>query len=222
MRIKTDTNAGYEQMSDIDFQDSTVYSLYKEKIWLESRIQLAGSDSMSLVVNIKDSLLQLELKGVVIKSVKMLNFKTDVYFTNPNALFYFPMLGSVSESILIESSIQKVPLIIKKAPKDPNEYNSQKSNPDSLLMDEDVNWTLYLNNGIVLKIEGLDNTKSTDYQRNKFWRKWELSKIKRDLSRTILFKLPDYQPSIHIVITETEAKALYRAIPLQPATYIKF
>lgn len=198
-----------------DKVDSAYFELYKEKAWLETRFQITKTDSISLSVNLKDSVLQLELKGVVLKSSKMTDFEADqfLYQLTPGA--YHHLFGTQAQGESDFSTITKEPLIIKKAPKDTSEVQVAAVADTSKI--EAVHWMLALDNGIIIKIEGTDQYSQSDkWIGQKFWFKQDLKKIRKDLVQTIQFKTPVYQPEIRIVISESDAKAIYRALPAHP------
>jgi len=202
--------------------DSTYFSLYKEKNWLETRLQIAKTDSISFSVNLKDSLLHLELKGVILKTSKIQNLKADPIFEHlsPGAYHHFFGEQATGESTL--ATIAKVPLVVKKAPKDSTEYANQQHVADSVKT-EPVHWLLTLDNDIVLKIEGTDSYSGSDWWGGKkFWWRQDFAQLKEDLSRTIHFKVPDYKPEIRLVVSEADAKAIYRALPQKPLVCIRF
>ncbi len=207
--------------SGMDIRDTALFNLYKEKTWLESRLKVAAEDSISLSVNLRDSVLQLELKGVVLKTSKIASFKADQFFMKLQPDLYHHLFGSVASGESALATIEKVPLTIKKAPKDSAEFASQNHAMDTLNA-EDVHWLLELNNGIVLKIEGVGNPEEKSRLRNKFWRHLDQKKVVDDLKKTLRFEVPEYQPSIALIVSEADARAIYRALPNKPSVCIRF
>ena len=207
--------AGDEKM------DMAYLRLYKEKDWLETRSQIAKTDSISLSVDLLDSTLQIELKGVVLKKSKILDFKADrfLYRLNPGA--YHHLLGKQSKADTVVSSIPKEPLIIKKAPKDTADIAAGTTMVDTLKT-EVVHWVLKLDNQIILKIEGVDPDSRSDWWGGqKFWMLQNMKQTGHELSQVIVFKTPEYFPEIRIVVPEADAKAFYRALPVHPLICIR-
>jgi len=202
--------------------DSTWFMHYKDKTWLETRYQISRTDSISLSVNLGDSTLQLELKGVVLKRSKILDFRADQIFSHLNEGAYHHFFGvqAVAESAL--STIEKEPLIVKNAPKDTIEYAEQEHVIGSA-KSEVVHWLLQLDNGIVLKIEGADKLSNDGgWMGRKFWWKQDFMQLKKDIQKTLFFEIPDYKPEIAMVISEADAKAIFRALPTSPLICIRF
>jgi hypothetical protein len=199
--------------------DSETFSLYKDKTWLESRFQLTKSDSISLSVNLKDSVLQLELKGVVLQSSKMIDFRLDELFKHFNMGAYHHYFAEQATGKSVLATIAKEPLIVQKAPRDSMEYASRQHPVDSTKQ-EAVHWLVNLDNGITLKIEGVGTNKGVQKGRL-FWWKLKLQQLMSDLKKTFFFKVPEYKPEINIMVDEVDAKAIYRALPVCPQICIR-
>ncbi len=201
-------------------KDTAWLRLYKEKDWLETRLQIARTDSISLSVDLLDSTLQIELKGVVLKKSKMLDFKADRFLYQLNPAAYHHLLGKQAKADTVVSSIPKEPLIIKKAPKDTADVQDAATIDTAKI--EIVHWIINLDNHVVLQIEGVDPASKSDWWAGqKFWMSQNLKQTAQNLEKTILFKAPEYFPEIRIVIPEADAKALYRALPVRPLVCIR-
>lgn len=216
--IAASTNKNTDQ-TDLNTKDSTWLELYRQKNWLESRLKMSQSDSIYLSINLRDSALQLELKGVVLKSSPIVQIKYDRFFDALPASAYHHYFGQETVGNQSLATIDKIPLTIKQAPRDSAEFAAQNTITDTI-KNEEINWMLTLDNGILLKIKGIDDD-DQKLPSSSFWRQQKLKQIVRDLSNTILFKLPNYQPSIELLVGEEDAKAIYRAIPVQPMVCIR-
>jgi len=202
-------------------KDTAWLRLYKEKDWLETRLQIARTDSISMSVDLLDSTLQIELKGVVLKKSKMLDFKADRFLYRLNPAAYHHLLGKQAKADRVVSSIPKEPLIIKKAPKDTADVQDGTATVDTTKT-EVVHWVLNLDNKVVIKIEGVDPGSGSDWwEGQKFWMFQDLKQTATELGKTVLFKSPEYFPEIRIIIPEADAKALYRALPVSPLVCIR-
>ena len=221
-QLVTNVSTASDTQANLDaITDTSWISLYKEKTWLESRLRVAKTDSISLSINLKDSLMQLELKGVVLKSSKIVDYHADRFFSLMNSTAYHHYFGTEVTGESAESTIQKVPIVLKKAPKDSLEYASQSTTPDSTKTEE-VHWVLELSNGNILQIEGASDSGKQKKWKNGFWMKQNFKRITSDLSQTIRFEVPEYKPTISIIIAEPDAKAIYRALPEKPSVCIRF
>lgn len=213
------------ELKDVDVpfyevKDSAWLSAFKDRNWIDCRLQTSKTDSISLSVNLKDSILQLELKGVVIKTTPIIDFKADRFFQELNPVAYHHYLGEATTCTDMQATIEKVPLIVKKAPKDTLEYASHSHVIDTLKK-EDVHWLIMLQNGIELRVEGTETNNNLNTWQNSFWVKQNYIQIKKDLARTLKFQVPEYHPTIQLVITQTDAKTIYRALPNQPKVCVR-
>ncbi|MCK3683319.1 hypothetical protein [Maribellus sp. YY47] len=203
-----------------DVKDSAWISAFKDRNWIECRLETSKTDSISLSVNLKDSILQLELKGVVIKTTPIIELHADRFFEELNPVAYHHYFGEETASREMQATIEKIPLIVKKAPKDTLEYAAQSHVVDTLKR-EDVHWLIMLDNGIELRVEGTDTTRTSNAWHNKFWLKQDYHQIKNNFAKTLKFEVPQYNPTIKLVISENDAKAIYRALPRQPRVCIR-
>ncbi|MUP37757.1 hypothetical protein [Labilibaculum euxinus] len=200
--------------------DTVLADLFKKKVFLETRFQMSKADSISLSINLKDSILQLELKGVVINSTKITDFEVDQFLYQLKPATYQHLFGTQLRVKSYLSTISKAPIVVKKAPKDTTEAQASNVKIESL-KPEVVHWMLTLDKEIVLKIEGSDQYSRSDWWiGRKFWFKEDMNSLK-NLKETIRFKVPEYYPVIRLVISESEAKAIYRALPAKPFVGIR-
>ncbi len=220
-RMKTiNSQIDVKLLANRDIRDTVYLRLYKEKDWLETRLQIARTDSISLSVDLLDSTLQIELKGVVLKESKILDFNADRFLYRLTPAAYHHLLGKQAKADTVISSIVKEPLIIKKAPKDTADVEDGTALIDTSKV-EAVHWVLKLDSQIVLKIEGVDPNSSDWWAGQKFWLSQDLKQTVNDLSRTVLFKTPEYLPEVRLVIPEADARAFYRALPIKPLVCIR-
>ncbi len=226
MSVRKYINAIYQEedvrlLTPATEPDSAYFAVYKERTWLETRYQISQTDSISLSVNLKDSLLQLELKGVVLKSTKLLDFQCDQLLGQLRSGAYHHFFGVQAKGLEHLSTIEKVPLVVKMAPKDTAEFNRQ-SQVKEIAKPEAVHWVMQLDNDIELRIEGTNSESRSDWWRGQqFWWKQDMRKLGTKLKSTARFRVPDYQPSISLVISESDAKAIYRALPVYPLVAIR-
>ncbi|WP_372752888.1 hypothetical protein [Labilibaculum sp.] len=203
-----------------NYIDSNIVDLYQKKVFLETRFQMSKNDSINLSLNLKDSLLQLEMKGVVIKSTKIIDFEVDQFLYHLKPATYQYLFGSQLQVNSYLSTISKAPIVIKKAPKYAGEALVSNAKIDSVKT-EAVHWMLCLDKEIILKIEGRDQfSQSNWWSGHMFWWREDLNNFKK-IKKAILFTVPEYHPEIRVVVSESEAKAIYRALPVKPFVGIR-
>jgi hypothetical protein len=192
--------------------DAAYLKLLKEKSFLQSRILMAGTDSIYLTINLADSSANLEISGVAVHKAKMKDVKVSRILMDDNENAVLSMLAKPFSIEYANSSIKKEPVMIKMAPKDTSEYKPDVM-PDTSIT-EPVNYILVMNGGLRIYVYQEENVKFED----------KLSQIKFDLTdriddtwsalkRIIVFKVPEYHPFIKMKLPRSDAKIIYRAIP---------
>jgi hypothetical protein len=196
------------------FSDSAYLKLYKEKAWLQSRIAMAETDSIYLTVNLPDSVVNLEISGVVVHSstIKKQNISKIIRKGNDyiiTTLFAKPL--TIEKNY---ASIQKVPLMIKMAPKDTSEYKPDII-PDTADF-EPVNYIMEVNDGMVIIVYQEERLNPGDgFHLFIFDLKYRLRQALRAMKSIITLKVPEYQPYIKLTLPRTDAKIIFRALPEQ-------
>jgi len=201
--------------------DSTYMELFREKNWLETRLILSKTDSIYLSVDFSDSLVQLEMKGVVLVQIEMLDFKYDRFFNEINPGVYLHLFATQVQVDSTFSTIEKAPVTVKKAAHVSQETKSEV--PDTLKRMEAVHWVSWLDNGVRINIEGVGTDFSAGSWRSKvFWISQDLQKIGKTIRQISAFKKPDYYPEITLVLTDRDAKTIFRALPEKPFVGFRF
>ena len=192
--------------------DSAYLRLIREKALLQSRIIMAGTDSIYLTINLADSSMNLEISGVVVHRSRMSSFKASRILTKGNEDIIYTML---SAPLTIESAfatIKKEPVLMKMAPRDTSEYKPDIM-PDTSIT-EPVNYILEMTNGTRIFVYQEEDEKPADRMALfKFDLNDRLHQTWVDLKRVAVFKVPEYHPFIKIRLPRADAKIIYRAIP---------
>jgi hypothetical protein len=192
-----------------------------EKAFQQNRLSLAEKDSIYMILDLPDSLLILEIKGVTVKKTKIL----DIEISNRFALIpHENLLPWISEPFTLTrnlSTIPKSPIIIKQAPKDTIEAAKTSSAP-RLPDSTGVFYTFYFDRNLLLEIEQ-DNPPEKDVmERVKTYRS-----IKRKESTRSVFQMlkkpqqTDQPMLIKLVVSEVDARAIYRAVPSKTHLVLK-
>jgi hypothetical protein len=197
--------------NDPDFFDSNYYQLKKEESFLKSKLAKSDLDSISLSINIPDSNLSLEIKGIAIYNVKIDYINVSPLF---KSLDKKALMNCFSLPFTINyqfATIVKEPIVIKQAPKDTTEYANQPAPSIDTLKPRMVAYYFQLDKNIILDIrqsEKTDLAAYLKYSMNYYY--WYTGKQLQDI---IHFHLPEYIPWIQIQINCKDALALYRALP---------
>jgi hypothetical protein len=192
-----------------------------ERAFQQARLALAEKDSIYMVLNIPDSTLLLEIKGVTVKKVKIPGLEISNRFA---LISHENMLPWISKPFILErdlSTIPKSPIVVKQAPKDTIEaakMSSKPTPPDST----NVFFTLYFDRNLILEVEQAEPLEKGETEKVLTYQK-----IKRKESTRSVFQLlrhpqqKDQPMLIKLVISESEARAIYRAVPVKSHLILK-
>jgi hypothetical protein len=191
-----------------------IIQLEKENNFEKNRLDLANQDSIYMIVDIPARKIAIEIKGVQVRTASILRVEMDQKL----ALFSHERLSPwLSEPFNLKkhiSTIPKIPIVVKDAPKDTIE--AQKISTKPLPPDSSVVYTsLYFNKNLILEI----NQDALPQER-------ELPKVQEYFAKTLEIspKVPAWtnllnpgstdQPlTIKIIVSAPDARAIYRAIP---------
>lgn len=202
---------------DISLQEAALiekyYRLKTEEIYSQSRLQLARGDSINLLVNLVDSTVTLDIRGVPVRVCKIQRYEASRRFSR---LEKDALLRWLSQPFVLEkemATIPRSPIVIKEAPKDTAEANEMAFRPIPPEKD-DVYFALYFSQNLNVSF-GQSASPSLRgrlhralYNARKNWHEigWTIGELAQ-------FQLPQYPFWIDIRISRDDAKAIYRALP---------
>jgi len=192
--------------------DSTFLSLLKEEAYLQSRAAMAETDSVYLTINLADSVINIEISGVIVHSTPINEFEASKLITHGDEFVITSLLSAPLTIVSDTSSIEKIPIILKIAPKDTSEFIPDAI-PDTAFY-EPVNYIFDTDRGIKIFVYQSEEVKQGDSEdRFKFDLLQRLIYTKKAMKDILAFKVPEYQPFIKIKIPSADAKIIYRAVP---------
>lgn len=192
--------------------DSTFLSLLKEETYLQSRVAMAETDSVYLTINLSKMTINIEISGVAVHSTIINEIEVSKLITDGDEFAITSLLSAPLTIISDTSSIAKIPIIMKVAPKDTSEFKPDAI-PDTAFY-EPVNYIFETDRGIKIFVYQSEEIKQGDSKdRFIFDLRHRLINTKASMKDIIKFKVPDYQPFIKIKIPSADAKIIYRAIP---------
>lgn len=190
--------------------------------YLRSTLKLSRKDSIALFIDLNDSLAFLSLKGVYLFQSKISKIKISKglkklpYFLR-DSLYSGPL--QVVEEI---SSIEKFPVVVKKAPKDTSEANQTGAAP-VLPIQNDVFVLFSFSNNMVIEIDQeedeLAGTRRAYRQYKRQYRRWFLSE---NISALFDPEKSGYIYHITIKLPREDARSIYRALPLKPYVVVRY
>lgn len=190
----------------------------KEITYNEAFISMAKNDSIGLIVNLSDSTLQLSLQGVIIHSAKIETVSSDGFFNAMDICSYQNLFSSPLEITAQKATVDKEPIVVKKAPKSEAEATAALSvqATDSIKSQKvaDVELTV----GLGFSIYIYDSSNGCQRADGRVGVKGEtLANIKRIFT----LKKIKYQPAIHVCVSKDDAVSIYRALPSKAYVVMK-
>lgn len=208
------------QKQPIEFSgsDSSSKEIFMQFAYYNALLEASKSDSISLVLDIKDSIASLLIKGVTVHKAHIDKIKISPLFKAVEPKILYNALSSPFIIANQKSSIPKRPLMVKIAPRDTSEYV-----PDIIPDTTDitpVNFTLETSTGIIIRIFEMPPSSKTVINLTHFVKE-ETRAIFRDLPKIVTLKVPEYHPYIYLKMDRKDAKMIYRAIPQKALVVIK-
>lgn len=189
--------------------------------FLKNSLKLSKIDSISLLIDLRDSLAILSLKGVSIFESKI--SKIDInkglkklpYFLR-DSLYSGPL--QATEDL---SSIEKFPIVVKKAPKDNSNVTTETA--PTLPKQYDVYVLMALENNMALEINQQENElvgkKSVYRKQRRQLKRWFFAK---NIKSAFNSSQKGYIYHLKIEIPREDAGAIYRALPIKPSVLIRY
>ncbi|HCT93507.1 MAG: hypothetical protein A2X19_01475 [Bacteroidetes bacterium GWE2_39_28] len=189
---------------------------------LKSALLLSKTDSISLLIDLKDSLAILSLKGVSLFQSKISEIefnqglkKLPVYLRDSLYSGPFPVKKELA-------SIEKFPVVIKKAPKDTTEASADDAAP-ILPIQNDVFVLFLLDNNLVIEINQQEHDLAGSKRAYRNF-KANYSRFFRDHNFALIKdkNAPSYLYRLKIFIPREEARSIYRALPIKPYVLVRY
>lgn len=215
-------DAESDNFEELEKYSNRMFDLKSEELFLQSQLLIAKSDSIGLILNLADSMLSLNIRGVNVRDCQIYRFKMSHGFKHLEASH--GVFNWLSKPFILQkdwATIPQVPIKIRKAPRDTIEAKKYKSEPVTLDK-PDVHFTLKFDRNLVIRIHQIES--------NSFWGtilKWYYnirSYLRRVADTFLAFihgKAPANRLWIELKISKNDALAIYRAIPSQAALALK-
>jgi hypothetical protein len=210
------------QNSVDDSIKNKIAGIISRESFLIACLEMTKTDSISLAVNLQDSSVSLVVQGVTIYKAKILSFNVSnaILKTDPFVLAHWLAKPFVIDTHY--SSIQKAPVLYKKAPKDTIEaMNQLEIDPFKDDLDP-VYISMNMDRKLNLIIEQVEPLEKGNLKKLKKYRK-ELKAVNRKyvFSHLLNFTVIEFVPEIRIIIDKKAARVIYRALPVDAFVAIK-
>lgn len=178
-----------------------------------NRLKLAQQDSIYLLLNLADSTIILEVKGLPIRTARILDIETSkrlVVADHEDLMHWISSPFSLKQEL---STILKIPILVVDAPKDTAEaarLPRKPLEPEKTV----VHYTLWFDRDLVLEVNQAEDVNPEDEAILHNYKKKYDSLFHRSILSKMIDPLPDDLPiKVKITLSEADARAIYRAIP---------
>jgi nitrate reductase NapE component len=211
-KIYTHTKNEAIPKSDITLSDKLT-NLGLNEAYLNSRLKMSDTDSVCISINLPDHTLDMEIKGVVVRSCKITDYKISKGFSK---IKQDQFLAWISAPFTLQSSISTIlaaPVVHMKAPKDTIEAN-QKSQIPTLPVDTAVYYRLNFNRDLVVDINQKE-TPPSNGRKERFWYRFHNRYMSSVEAINAIFHpgKSTYRLWIEIELSREDARIIYRALP---------
>jgi hypothetical protein len=205
-----------------DSLKNKIAGVISRESYLIACLEMTKTDSISLAVSLPDSSVSLVVQGVTIYKAKIFSFKVSnaILKTDPFVIAHWLAKPFVINNHF--ASIQKAPVLYKKAPKDTIEAMSQLE-IDPFKDDLDpVYISMNLDRKLNLIIEQVEPLERGNLKKLKKYRRDLKSVNRKNVFNHLLNFTPiEFIPEISIVIDKRAARVIYRALPVDALVAIQ-
>jgi len=215
--IQEDSTSSSEFYNAFELQTSSHEKAFKEAVLI-----MSANDSISLIINLKDSTASLFIKGVTLHSTKISYIKIDPIITKFNTHVYQKLFGKPLLISKQKATIIKEPIVVIHAPKDTLEAALNAYKPDTLIQNP-AYIQMKLEHNLHIIMEQEDNPRLNDIWTRFLFR--VQNSVDNSLENLINFsrlRKPTYHPYIQIKIPVDDLRSIYRALPNQPQVVVYF
>ncbi len=192
-------------------------SLRLEDTYANLLLELSKKDSIMLAINLRDSLVDLLIKGVPVRRCRIGSYAMSQaipHIARRDSLYtwLFPPFQLLSQT----ATIPKSPIRIMDAPKDTVEAEAM-AGQEIPIENNDVHFTLQFNRNLTVRIEQEQPPSNTGEFKKKF--AFDMERIFAEARATLknlrAKKIPEHKLWIELSVSREDAKAIYRAIPVK-------
>ena len=194
-----------EKAHPMDWQDPELRSALKKNIWLQNQISLAKDPSLSLGIDLNDSVIQIQINGLALLQSRILYIQPKEFLTDIDAGVYAKLFGKTAIIIEEKSQTLKRPIRKKKVIRGADIVEEKL---DSI--SQHFQWEFVMDHHIKVVVNGLSPVNDTvleapDIEMDRF-RYHLASALQKQDSLA-------YHPVLFLWLNEKEARAIYRALP---------
>ncbi len=215
-----------EENADLDLekvcrQDAKVDSLYHEVAFKKALVSLAQTDSAGLVINLPDSLMYLQIRGVKVFETKLNDYELDRFAEQLGINAYMKSFGRTSKLTYDTCNYIKEPIVHIDAPEDTTEAKASKYSPDTAIT-RPVKITYWLDNQLVIHVEGLKPEADSFWKASTEFLSSRIGTIHRFTINYFTGKIERYHPELVLEVENKDALIIYRALHSRAPVVVYF
>jgi hypothetical protein len=209
------TDSLFMQSEGRIYSQQSLKGLSRELAMKKALLELAGSDSIALSVHLSDSLVCLSIKGVDVHKSHISSYQNDGVLRLLDNATYMKIFSKPLKIVSQKASIAKEPVVIRKAPKTPEEAALLQFQPDTT---EPGRIFIFLELEYGLRVE-LEPENAGFKNRGFLYYIVEAIDKYRNLLAGVV---NEYHPVIRVRLTDEDLIAIYRALPKEANIAIAF
>lgn len=212
-------STGEEYLSDSLFIDITGRIAFAR-----ARTRMAASDSIGLTVNLPDSVVTIDIKGVAVKRVPLVSYRIAGSLRGVEPYTWTRLQAEPFTVESAVSTIAKQPVMVKIAPRDTAEASAMPDIVPDTTGTGPVFFTLRLGNGFRLTViqDTGDEDRRDKAALNRFINRRKLEYLMVSARHVASLRFPPYEPEITLRVSKEDARVIYRAIPVNSDVVIRF
>ncbi len=185
----------------------------REKAKAQALLAQSQSDSIQLILNLRDSSIFLVIKGVIIHTTKLQSFSIDPVLYNLTNREYLWLFGKPQNITQLRTTIVKEPIVVREAPKDTLEAALNAYKPDTLIQNPAM---LHFSVQADIIVKMVQSEAFTDWEQQ-IADEFESTLVDQSLFEKYraLFSRnkQKYLPKITLILSRDDLRAIYRALP---------
>ncbi len=189
-------------------------ALKVDEAYWQARLKLAKSDAIQLAIDLRDSVVSLDIRGVPVHQAKIHKFKISravKRLRSERRLHSWLTNGFTLQKEL--ATLPKAPIRIKEAPRDTIEA-SETSGEELEIETHDVHFTWHFDRQLTVFVEQVQMPSFTGIF-SKGWYNFRrsLGGAGEAILSLVQLKIPRHRLWIELELSRDDAKAIYRALP---------
>lgn len=195
-----------------------LYTLEEKRAFQNAREIMSRNDSVRLTIHLPDSTIRIEIRGLVVHTAKILNFKSSKSLKNLPAMAKTNWLSEPFKAEKSISTILREPIVVKHAPADTIEaQNMPETVPEPQTGKVYFTWETAKN--LIIYVNQQEEGKMKGYHVQKLRRNFR--KLWKTAGAMLGFRKTEYEHTLELTLDKKDARIVYRALPEFPLITVR-